>query len=308
MMKFDFSNLTRTMNRFGLQIKKHSPEILVVAGVVGGVTAAVMACKATTKLERILDESKKEIDAIHYAKEHPEELKEEYTQEDATKDLAIAYTKTGIELVKLYGPSVALGALSVAGILTSNSIHRKRNIALAAAYTAVDTSFKKYRGAVLERFGEQLDKELRYNIKTVEVEEKEIDEKGKEKTVKKTIEVVDPNTFSEYSRIYDDGDLGWDPDPEYTLMFLKHTQSHMNNLLSSRGHLFLNEVYDALGIPRTKAGQIVGWIYDPKNPDHKGDNFVDFGLYTKANKAFIETYEKVAILDFNVDGPIYKLI
>lgn len=309
MTKSDFmTNITRTFNRVGLQVRKHSPEILMVAGVVGTVISAVMACKATTKLSGIMDNTKGQIDAIHYAKEHPEELKEEYTPEDAKKDLTIVYTKTGIELVKLYGPSIALGALSIAGILTSNSIHRRRNVALAAAYTAVDTGFKQYRGRLIERFGEQLDKELRYNIQNVEVEEKIVDEKGKEKTVKKTVEVVDTTGFSDYARLYDDGNAGWDKDPEYTLMFLKHQQNYANDKLRTQGHLFLNEVYDMLGIPRSKAGQIVGWIYDEKNNNHDGDNFVDFGIYTQANKNFLDGYEKVALLDFNVDGPIYNKI
>lgn len=309
MTKSDFMmNITRTFNRVGLQVRKHSPEILMVAGVVGTVVSAVMACKATTKLSGIMDNTKGQVDAIHYAKEHPEELKEEYTPEDAKKDLTIVYTKTGIELVKLYGPSIALGALSIAGILTSNSIHRRRNVALAAAYTAVDTGFKQYRGRLIERFGEQLDKELRYNIQNVEVEEKIVDDKGKEKTVKKTVEVVDTTGFSDYARLYDDGNAGWDKDPEYTLMFLKHQQNYANDKLRTQGHLFLNEVYDMLGIPRSKAGQIVGWIYDEKNNNHDGDNFVDFGIYTQANKNFLDGYEKVALLDFNVDGPIYNKI
>ena len=309
MTKSDFmTNITRTFNRVGLQVRKHSPEILMVAGVVGTVVSAVMACKATTKLSGIMDNTKGQVDAIHYAKEHPEELKEEYTSEDAKKDLTIVYTKTGIELVKLYGPSIALGALSIAGILTSNSIHRRRNVALAAAYTAIDTGFKQYRGRLIERFGEQLDKELRYNIQNVEVEEKIVDDKGKEKTVKKTVEVVDTTGFSDYARLYDDGNAGWDKDPEYTLMFLKHQQNYANDKLRTQGHLFLNEVYDMLGIPRSKAGQIVGWIYDEKNNNHDGDNFVDFGIYTQANKNFLDGYEKVALLDFNVDGPIYNKI
>ena len=305
---FDMTNISRTFNRIGLQLKKHSPEILVVAGVIGTVTSAVMACKASTKLNDILDKRKKEIETIHYYKEHPEELKEEYTKEDATKDTVIVYRDTVIDLINLYGPSIALGALSIAGIITSNNIHRKRNIALAAAYTAVDAGFKQYRGRVIERLGEEFDKELRYNVKNVEVEEKVVDKKGEETTVKKTVTVVDPSEFSDYAKLFDDGNSGWDPDPEYSLMFLKHQQNYANDLLRTQGHLFLNEVYDMLGIPRTKAGQIVGWIYDEKNPNHDGDNFVDFGIYTKANKEFVDGFEKVAILDFNVDGPIYNLI
>ena len=304
-----FKNVTRNFNKASLKLKKYSPEILVVAGVVGTVASAVMACKATTKVGQIMDKSKKDIKLIHDSVEHPENLPEEYTVEDSKKDLAIVYAHTGLNLIKLYGPSVALGVLSIASILTSNNILRKRNVAIAAAYTVVDSGFKEYRGRVIERFGEELDKELKLNIKAKEFEETVVDEKGKEKTVKKTVNVAEPNEYSDYARCFDDGCAGWDKDSEYNLMFLRHQQNHANELLRSNGYLFLNDVYDMLGIPRTRAGQVVGWIYDEKNPI--GDNYVDFGIYDitrEKNRDFVNGYERSIWLDFNVDGNILDLI
>ena len=209
----------------------------------------------------------------------------------------------------MYAPAVIVGGLSITAILTGHNITRKRNIALAAAYTAVDKSFKEYRGRVVERFGEALDKELKYGIKTQEVEEVTVNEDGSESVVKKTVDVMDPNNISEYARFFDDGCKGWTKDPEYNLMFLKDQQRYANDLLQSKGHLFLNEVYDMLGIPRTKAGQVVGWIYDEKHP--VGDNFVDFGIYDMhrtPNRDFVNGYERTILLDFNVDGSILDLI
>ena len=302
------NSATRTFNRAGLKLKKHSPEIMVTAGVIGVVASAVMACKATTKASSIVDEMKEEMDKIHKAADMVDE--EIYSEEDLKKDTSIVYIQTGVKFAKLYGPSIALGALSITSILVGHNILRKRNLALAAAYTAIDTSFKACRGRVVERFGKELDKELRYNIKAKEVEETVIDEKtGKEKVVKKTIDVVDPNEYSDYARFFDDGCNGWSKDPEFNLMFLKQQQSYANDLLKSRGHLFLNEVYDLLGIQRTKAGNIVGWIYDEKNP--VGDNFVDFGIYDinrPKNRDFVNGYERTIILDFNVDGDILSLM
>ena len=302
------NSATRTFNRAGLKLKKHSPEIMVTAGVIGVVASSVMACKATTKASSIVDEMKEEMDKIHKAADMVDE--EIYSEEDLKKDTSIVYIQTGVKFAKLYGPSIALGALSITSILVGHNILRKRNLALAAAYTAIDTSFKAYRGRVVERFGKELDKELRYNIKAKEVEETVIDEKtGKEKVVKKTIDVVDPNEYSDYARFFDDGCNGWSKDPEFNLMFLKQQQSYANDLLKTRGHLFLNEVYDLLGIQRTKAGNIVGWIYDEKNP--VGDNFVDFGIYDinrPKNRDFVNGYERTIILDFNVDGDILSLM
>lgn len=304
------SNLTRTFNRTGLKIKKHSPEILLTAGTVGVVVSGVMACKATLKVNEIVNDAKQQIDTIHSVAADPD-MTEKYTAEDSKKDLAIVYTQTAVKMIKLYGPSVGLGVVSLGCMIGSNRILSKRNVALAAAYTAVDKSFKEYRGRVIERFGKQLDKELRYNIKAKEIEEVSKDENGNEVVKKEVVDVIedDPNNYSPYSIVFDDGNEGWDPDPERTKFFLIQQQNWANERLKAKGHLFLNEVYDMLGARRTKAGAQVGWVYDEKNVI--GDNYVDFGIFdTRRSKArdFVNGYEKVIVLDFNVDGYILDLI
>lgn len=302
------ANLTRTFNRTGLKLKKHSPEILLAAGVVGVVTSGVMACKATLKVEEIVDDAKHKIDTIHEVSADPT-MAEKYSEEDSKKDLAIVYTQTAVKFIKLYGPSVALAGVSIGCMIGSNRILNKRNVALAAAYATVDKGFKEYRGRVIERFGKELDKELKYGIKAKEIEEVSVDEKGKEVSTKSTVEVMDPNSYSPYSIIFDDGNTGWDPDPELTKYFLIQQQNWANDRLKNKGHLFLNEVYDMLGAKRTKAGAQVGWVYDEKNP--VGDNYVDFGIfdiYNPKSRDFVNGYEKVIVLDFNVDGVILDLI
>lgn len=303
------NNITRKFHKIGFQFKKHSPEILVVAGVVGGVTSAVMACKATTKAGDIIEDTKSQLDIIHKGMEDGNIRGVEYTKEDGTKDLTIVYTQTAVKFIKLYGPAVALGTVSIVSILAGHNITRKRNLALAAAYTTIDNSFKQYRNRVIERFGEELDRELRYDIKVKEVEETVVNEDGTESTVKTTVNVIDPNTISDYSRIFDECNTSWSKSPEHNLVFLKQQQNYANDLLKSRGHLFLNEVYDMLGFPRTQAGQIVGWVYDEVNPI--GDNFVDFGIYnldSERARAFVNGYERSILLDFNVDGNVWKLM
>lgn len=302
------AKMTRTFNRTGLQLKKHSPEILMTVGVIGVVASGVMACKATLKVQDIVDDAKQKIDTIHEVSNDPE-MSDKYSEEDSKKDMAIVYTQTAVKFIKLYGPSVAIGVASLGCMIGSNRILNKRNVALAAAYTAVDKSFKEYRGRVIDRFGKQLDKELKYGIKAQEIEEVSVDEKGKETVKKNTVEVMDPNCYSQYSIVFDDGNTGWDPDPELTKYFLIQQQNWANERLKARGHLFLNEVYDMLGVKRTKAGAQVGWVYDEKN--NTGDNYVDFGIFD-INKPkacdFVNGLEKVIILDFNVDGVILDLI
>lgn len=289
-------------------VEKHSPEILAGVGVVGVVASTVMACKATMKLNDILEESKETRYKIKEVESNPR-YEEQYSHEDAKKDLTINYTQTAMKIAKLYAPAVILGSASLGCLLASNDILRKRNAALSAAYMTVDKSFKEYRQRVVDRFGEEVEKEIRYNIKAEEVTSTVVTEDGSETTVTETVKTMDPNLYSDYAKFFDEASPYWQKDPEYNLMFLKSQQQYATDLLRARGRLFLNEVYDMLGIDKTKAGQIVGWVYNPENPI--GDNFVDFGIFDMSKervRAFVNGYEPNILLDFNVDGNIWDLM
>ena len=313
MSKVNFmTRVSGTFNQMTFQLKKHSPEILLVAGVIGTVTSAVMACKATTKVSIILEETKESVEQIHTVAED-ETKADVYSAEDAKKDLAIVYVQTGLKFAKLYAPSVILGALSIMGILTSNNILRKRNLALATAYATVDKGFKEYRSKVVERYGNQVDKELRYGVKAKEIEKTVEDENGKKKTIKETVNVTDgslPNEYARYFEQYTKDDSGnivrnpnWEENSDYNLLFLSGVQNYANDKLTINKILFLNEVYEMLGLPKTKAGQMVGWIYDPTNPET--DSYVDFGI-DEDNIIYNENGD--ILLDFNPDGNIWKLM
>lgn len=303
------NKLTRQIGKMGLQLKKHSPEILVIGGVIGAVASAVMACKATTKVAPIVEHAKENIDIIHKRESDPEAFEVTYTEEENKKDLTRVYLNTGLQIAKVYAPSVALGALSVTSILAGSNILHKRNVALTAAYASIDGSFKEYRKNVVDRFGEEMDQELRYNIKTVEVEEVEVDENGEEKTVKKTVKVAGPIEHNQFSRCFDDGCNGWQKDAEHNLWILTQYQQYANQKLKSVGYLHLNDVYEMLGFPKTKEGTAVGWVYNENNPNLA--NHVDFGIFNmekEANRDFVNGYERTVWLDFNVDGVIYDLM
>ena len=299
--------LMKTYKKVELKAIKHSPEILAGVGVVGVVGSLVMACKATTKLSDILEDSKEQLDKIKEVAADPA-YEEKYSQDDAKKDTTITYVQTAMKVTKLYAPSVILCASSLGCLLASNNILKKRNAALSAAYMTVDKSFKEYRKRVADRFGEEVEKEIRYNIKAEEITK--VDEDGNEVT--ETVKVMDgtddPNSYSDYARFFDESCAAWQNDAEYNLTFLKAQQQYANDLLKARGRLFLNEVYRMLGIDETKAGQVVGWVYNPDNPT--GDNFVDFGIYNMQRervRAFVNGYEPNILLDFNVDGVIWTL-
>ena len=332
MNKTEFMNkITKAVNKTGFAIKQHSPEILAVTGTVGVVASAVIACMATTKVSDIISDAKTQVNDLHLvcAAAGIEEPKEKYsvkdtekfeilkvsekakkyTVEDSRKDLTLIYIQTGMKFIKLYAPAIILGAASLSCLLASNNILRKRNAALAAAYATIDNSFKEYRNRVIDRFGEEVDKELKYNVKAQEIEETVTDKNGKEKTVKKTVKVANPNEHSEYARFFDESCSSWNKSQFHNQMFLKQQQNYANDLLKAQGYLFLNDVYKMLGMDVAPYGQVVGWIYDEKNP--VGDNFVDFGLYDlndEAKRLFINGRERTILLDFNVDGNILDLI
>lgn len=284
-----------------MKLKKHSPEILVVAGIAGTVVSAVLACKATTKVAEILDETKGTLDTIHEGMETGAINGQEYTTEDGKKATVVVYAQTGMKLAKLYAPAIILGTLSITSILASNNILRKRNVALGAAYAAIDKSFKEYRGRVIERFGEQVDTELKYGIKAKKFEEIEVDpETGKEKKVKKTVMVADPNLQSDYAVYFDSKSRNYETNPDYNRMFLKAQQAFANDKLQTRGHLFLNEVLDDLDLPRTPAGQIVGWTKDGP------DGYVNFRIVEVERETEDGRHEPALLLDFNVEGNIWE--
>lgn len=307
------AGVTRAVGKVAFAAKKHAPEILTIAGVVGGVVSTVMACDATLKLEETLAETKENAAKVRDILGDNGITEEQYSEADGRRDLAIIYTRAGVKLLKLYGPSLIVGGLSITSIFSSHKIMKKRNIALAAAYSALDKGFKDYRGRVVERFGEEVDRQLKYNLKAVEVEETVTDEKGKEKKVKKTVEIPVGSIDSPYAVIFDEHNPYWEKDPELNKFFIQSRMAQANDKLRANGYLYLNEVLEMLGFDRTKAGQVVGWVYDKDNPDI--DSRVDFGIYDIYNVspeeaerkvAFINGYERSIILDFNVDGNIWE--
>ena len=294
------------VHKVGFSLRKHSPEILMGVGILGGVAAAVLACKATTKAQDILEETRTQVDAVHQVLEDGDISEEQYSEEDSKKDLTIIYAQTGIKMVKVYAPAVALGVLSVVSILASNNILRTRNVALAAAYTLVDNTFKEYRGRVVDRFGKEVDRELRYNLKAEKITETVTDENGKEKTVKKTVLVPneDGATESGYARLFTAGNKGCENNPEINLSYLKAEQRMFQLILERDGYLLLSDVYKRLGYRVTEVSTKVGWIYEHNNP--VGDNEVKFGF--EDDDAFMCGKSASVWLDFNVDGYILNRI
>ena len=293
------------LNKTKLSVVKHGPQFMIIGGVAATVVGAVMACKATLKLSDILDESKDTLDKIHMVENSNNE---EYTEEDAVKDKTIVYVQTGVKLIKNYALPMAVMGAGIASILAGNKILKNRYAALTAAYATLDSSFKGYRERVKERFGEEVEREIHYNLQV----EKHIvtDEDGNVTEKEVVIAPSDIDGYSPYAQFYDVGNPLWVDELSARLLFLNAQQQYANDLLKSRGYLYLNEVYENLGLNKTKAGQVVGWIYDPEHND-VGDNYVDFGIYNVNRRNCIDFVNgdcEAILLDFNVDGNIWEKI
>lgn len=279
-----------------LKFKKNSPEIMLGAGVVSIVAGTVMAGKATLNLEDILEESRAQIDTVKDAKDNFEVG--EYTDKDYKRDLTLSYAQMAGRLFKNYAPAIALTTSGIGLMIGSHRIMKKRNVALMASYSAMDKAFDEYRNRVKAKYGEEDDKMFKNGLKkeTVSVDGTEQD----------TYVAEDPNNISQYAKYFDDFSKNYSNSPEQNRLFLQTQQNYANDLLKARGHLFLNEVYDMLGIPRTQAGAVVGWVLD-----NDGDNYVDFGLFNESDsdtRVFINNIDNGILLDFNVDGIIHNLI
>ena len=290
-------------------IKKNSPEILLGAGIVGFVGTVVLACRATCRADEVLEFHRRKIKDIEDAKEIADadpEGEMSYDIEIYRQDKAIRYLKTTGNLAKLYAPTVAVGALSLACILTSRNIMQKRYLGVVAAYNGLSAAFEEYRKRVRDEYGEGLDKHFRYG--TTYEELPVYDENGKKTKEKEQVEKTETGMVMQTDdscRFFDSSNPNWDKNPAFSMMWLRGQQNILNDLLHTRGHVFLNEVYDALGFPHTPQGAVLGWI------DGEGDNCIDFGLYdqNKENvRRFVNGVDNVIMLEFNHDGVIWDRI
>ena len=302
-MKINTKTLRKSFKKAQLTVRKHSPEILMVAGVIGTVAGAVMACKETLELEDVLDECKQEKMEL----EEQYAMCEEYSEDALKKDQVKLTIKQAVKIVKLYAPSVIMEATSIGVIFASNDIMRKRNASMAAAYATLNSMYKRYRQNVIDSYGEEVDKDMRFGVKHEKVTE--IDEDGNK--VKIDARIVDlDNTalaISDYSRFFQMGCKGFDASSgRYNLLYLKGIQAMFNNKLIADGYVMLNDVYRELGFDTIPEGWSIGWVYDEANPI--GDNYIDFGLYEARNKnqRAVNDWEPVILMDFNVDGNLYE--
>lgn len=291
--------ITRKSCKMRLLAKKHSPELLVGAGIACVIGGTVVACKETLKMKDIMDERKKTIDEIkQFYKDEKAAGRDTYSKEDGEHDILIVNSQTAVKIVKNYLPSAGIIVAGFTCILAAFKIMSKRNAALTAAYNALKISYDQYRARVRAKYGDEADRDLLFDLDHIE---KVYDQFTPEEKAEHERDPKMPPWTSDYAKFFDADSSFWDKDPAYNKATLYNKQEAMNKKLKKNGHVFLNEVYDALDIPRTQAGAVVGWVYN----NGEGDNYISFGLDASDNERARKCLENVWLLDFNVDGIIY---
>ncbi len=290
--KYIPEGLTQKVGRQLLTMRKDSPRALFVLGIAGVVGSTILACRASLKLEETLDEFKDDIAGVKTLEQNIPD--KGYTRSEYNKDMAYAYMRGTLTIVKLYAPSVILGPASVGALTGSHVTLTRRNAGITAAYAAMQTSYDAYRDRVKEQIGEDKERELYYAVHS---EKRNVDGKVQQ------LRLADPNKWSHYAKIFDELNIHWRRNSEANRLFIQCQQNFANQRLHARGHVFLNEVYNDHGFPHTSAGAVVGWVLNDG-----GDNYIDFGLFNLDASNFVNGFEQSLILDFNVDGVIYDRI
>lgn len=313
-----FSSAVKVGSDLIQKVKFRSPELLIGAGVVGLVGAAVVAVRrgvrwhTAAKAEIVHD-----LETIKKAEGSPQ-----YTREDRVRDYAQVIGKGVWSFTQIYGPSVAVGVASVVSILAGTGILKGRLAAMTSAAATAQAALERYRSRVREKLGDDADYEFAYEVSAKKAKIKHEDG-TKESLV--TYHLVPSSgewmAASPYSRLWDENAMEWCANRDIQFLTLRSLENHFNQELNARGVVFLNDVYKALGLPMSKDAALVGWIKDYEKPKMAklaaelgrvpGDGAISFGVFENESpsaRAYLAGDDNRVVLDFNVDGVIYDLI
>ena len=292
------SNVTRGFGKAKLTLSEHSSDITMVIGVITLVGSIAEAIHGTFKFMEHLKTYESNLEKINKVQKAQEAGQGD--EELMSIDIKAAKREAALELakggVKSYWPTAVLGVGSVVSFGASVGLMKAKYLRTSAvlATTIADKTFLE--NAVRDKYGEE---ELR-NLQTEMPDEKEINAHVDESTGKVVEEPKSPVYHSIFAKFFDEANPNWTKSPEDNRMFLQQKEQMANWYLENRGYLFLNDVYASLGIPKTKAGEICGWIWNPDGGIHQ----VSFGIFRKdseAARAFVNGFERSILLEFNCE-------
>ena len=291
--------LSAGLHKVAFGLRKVGPEIGTVAGMAGIAASAIYLYKAVNESKDILAKVKEEV----------KKLEDEGADEKDIKAVKIA---GGVAVAKKVALPAGLAVASSATVLGIHHEMRKENRRLSEVITQTSLAYNALKNEIREQLGDEQADELIYSVRKPDKKEiKEIEENSPRKDEitdeeRKSYRISDGEeiTPSPYAVFFDETCNNYSDDPEYNKNTLILLQAQLNERLKRVGYVYLNEVYEKLGVEKTEAGHVMGWRYAPHDPNHEGDNQIDFNMWdirSRANRRFINGYEPVVLLDFNID-------
>lgn len=225
------NDIQKTVRNLGHVMSKNSPTILTGLAVAGLVSTTVLAVKATPKALELIEEER-----LYRESESENGSVEPFNLKDF---ILLTW--------KCYIPATAMGVVTMACIISANSINLKRNAALASMYSLSEVALKEYQAKVVETIGKNKEQKIKDDIKQDRinnnpVRESEIIVTGKGDTL----------CYDSLSGRYFKSDI-------------EHIRRSLNKLardMMSDMFISLNDVYYALDLSSTKLGDLVGWHVD----------------------------------------------
>lgn len=297
-------------------IRESAPIISIIVGVTTVIASGIVAAVSTRKIDDILDDHKIELSTIKKLKET-----KKITEKEASKQTGMCYMHTFGRMALNYAPAIGMAVLGTSLIGYGYTLEHQRLVstrdqlaATTATLSGVVADFNAYRQRTRERFGEEVDNELMYGYSKSKEEVIEIDEKGKEKKVKKEVthvgNVGEPG-YGIYAKWYNqDSCNSWVNDPEMNLDYILQVENVLNKKLLVEGVLCVNDVYEELGMKdefdqplKTKAGQVMGWINDP-NQLHQ----IVLGVHEPVNADFLNKKTPNCLICPIPEGNVWELL
>lgn len=291
---------TRFVGKTKLFTIKNAPELLLAGGFITGAAALYFVAKNTISAKEVIERHKSDIAEIHEAIEVADEG--EFPPEAVRVNIARTYGKTAWELFKVYAPTIIFVTLSVSCFLASHGLLKRRNVILATTLAGVRGAFEEYRGRVRNDLGDEMEEHFMYGTEVRTIEHEEVTDEGKTKKVKEKVNIA--TNASLYSRFFDEANDDYTKEPGANYIHVRNVMFDMQRRLVRDGHLFLNDVYKALRLPITVAGQSAGWVYDYDNRDKTLIFFKGFDIngneenLSDSVRAFKNGYERNCLIDF----------
>lgn len=281
--------LKRTYASGVFYTRKYSPEFCIAGGIATGVACAITTGIASTKVKDIAEQHKTRVEKVHQMAALDPEF-------DEKKALTKVYFGTAWKYTKLYMIPALLGATSISLVLGSHGIMKKRNTTLATALAVAEGQLEEYRKQVVEKFGEEVDKELSDNAIKKVAEAVSDDNKPYENETDTTYK-----GHSKWARYFGRGTIGWE-DPEYSgpgcnIGYIDVLETSINSWLRYKRRLFMNEIYMYMHLPLVCEGDNWAIEWDDNGPDKQ----FHFCLRCKGNRdgqRFLNGEDDETWLDF----------